>query len=151
MWLQERPQSQPATQRQSGYLNPVFPGVQERGSGCPFESPFQKESALFPNTGYLSTRSVPGGEAASLNLSSFRRVFYNIAPQYYIFVESLSFHQWTPHSNMCPGLMILPCCLLGQLVFPVQVQERPGTLYPSVFDAGITIHTVAASAYPACG
>ncbi|KAK1342846.1 hypothetical protein QTO34_015613 [Cnephaeus nilssonii] len=33
----------------------------------------------------------------------------------------------------------------GQLVFPVQVQERPGTLYPSVFDAGITIHTVAAN------
>ncbi|XP_036315418.1 cation channel sperm-associated protein subunit delta [Pipistrellus kuhlii] len=33
----------------------------------------------------------------------------------------------------------------GQLVFPVQVQEKPATLYPSVFDAGITIHAVAAN------
>ncbi|EPQ19030.1 Transmembrane protein 146 [Myotis brandtii] len=33
----------------------------------------------------------------------------------------------------------------GQLVFPVQVQEGPGTLYSSVLDAGITIHSVAAN------
>ncbi|ELK29835.1 Transmembrane protein 146 [Myotis davidii] len=33
----------------------------------------------------------------------------------------------------------------GQLVFPVQVQEGPGTLYPSVLGAGITIHSVAAN------
>ncbi|XP_023620414.1 cation channel sperm-associated protein subunit delta [Myotis lucifugus] len=33
----------------------------------------------------------------------------------------------------------------GQLVFPVQVQEGPATLYSSVLDAGITIHCVAAN------
>lgn len=31
---------------------------QEKGSGCPFESPFQEESALFPNTCCLNERSV---------------------------------------------------------------------------------------------
>lgn len=61
------------------------------------------------------------------------------------------FSSGEPLPHKCLGLMILPCCLIGQLVNPVHVQEGHRILYSSIFEANITIHNVAVSAYSTCG
>lgn len=48
--------------------------------------------------------------------------------------------------------VVTPLCrLTGQLVYPVHVREGPNTLYSSISEANVTIHSVAASACPAYG